>query len=446
MERCRQRLPHCCKQCLSPTACWLPFIVLMIVLMILLANGVGSDVVNLLRGGNFIDDTIQFDIYPQLDVLEHGLKNLLPYWTCVHGGVQLWNPSIYIPSPSDNCTFIVHMNSHLGGGHIISTPMYTPRENAEYLVSMSVACNPHGGPRNQTLMLVVFDDNGKEMEPRPNPFVVESNPMSSMENMMWERRSFKMLGTGKCMYLYLASMVKGYYGMVVANVQVNLMNLVDNGSFETLSLDPTDIFNPVSQDLMLVAPRKTVIPNWIIESGNVKLTTTGPGKAFQAATDGGNYMIELNAANNTGEISTIFEVPLNTSISKDHKYVVLFDMAVNPIQLNPQTIFSSGNAKTIIGKLGIKVVGKESGKTLLDKEYVSNATGFTSFSVGWTTQSFTFKMEEDKTGKLLFQSLNDGMSYGPFVDNVVVYELKDKDEWVKINAPRYKSPEISGAK
>jgi hypothetical protein len=133
----------------------------------------------------------------------------------------------------------------------------------------------------------------------------------------------------------------------------------------------------------------------------------------------------------------MFVVPLNTSIGKDHEYVLLFDTAVNPIQLNPQTNSSLGNANTLIGKLGIKVVGVQTGKDLLDKTYESNSTGFTSVSMGWTTKNYTFKMEEDKTCKISFRSLIEGISYGPFVDNVVVYELKNKDEWIKINAPGY---------
>ncbi|KAG0555474.1 hypothetical protein KC19_12G171800 [Ceratodon purpureus] len=434
MERCRRRLPHRHKQLCSPAACLLrPFMVL----MLLLVDGADSDVVNLLRGGSFIDDSIKFAVYPVRDVLAHGSRTLLPYWTCTHGGVQLWDTQVYIPSLSDNCTFIVHMNSRVGGGHIISTPLYTPRVNAEYVVSMSLACNPHGGPRNQSLMVLVFDDNGKEMQPRPNPFVVEMDPTSSMQNLMWERRSFKMLGTGKCMYLYLASMVKGYYGLLVANVQVNLVNLVENGSFETLTLNPTDVFNSVTQDVTLDGPRLKSIPNWVVESGKVRLSTTGLGKAFQAATDGGQYMIELNAAASAGEISTMFVVPMNTSISKDHEYVLLFDTAVNPIQINPQTSSSLGNANTLVGKLGIKVVGVQTGKDLLDKTYESNSTGFTFVSVGWTTKNYTFKMGEDKTAKISFRSLTDGIDYGPFVDNVAVYEMKNKDEWIKINAPGY---------
>ena len=433
MERCRQRLLYHHKQVCPPTMCLLSFMVL----MLLLVDIVDSDVVSLLRGGSFIDNSIEFPMYPVQDVLAHGIKTLLPYWTCVHGGVQLWNTQVYISSVYDNCTFIVHMNSRVGGGHIISTPMYTPRADAEYVVSMSLACNPHGGPLNQSLMVLVFNDNGKEMEPQPSPFVVEANPTSSIQNLMWERHSFKMLGTGRCMYLYLASMVKGYYGLLVANVQVNLVNLVENGSFETLSLNPTDIFNNITQDVILDAPRLQSIPSWIVEFGKVRLSTTGLDKAFQAASDGGQYTIELNAAGSTGEISTMFVVPLNTSISKDHEYVLLFDTAMNPIQFNPQINSSLGNANTLIGKLGIKVVGVQTGKDLLDKTYESNSTGFTSVSMGWTTKNYTFKMEEDKTCKISFRSLTEGTSYGPFVDNVVVYELKNKDEWIKINAPSY---------
>lgn len=207
-----------------------------------------------------------------LDVLAHGIKTQLPYWTCVHGGVQLWDATVYIPQAVDNATFVLHMNSRMGGGHIISVPMYTPREFAEYVVSMSLACNPHGGPRNQSLMAIIFDHEGNQMKPSPNPIVVVSDPKSTMADLMWERRSFKMLGTGNVMYLYLVSLVKGYYGLLVANVQVNLANLLDNGSFENLKLDPNEVFDVLSKDVTLVAPRLTSIPAWSVDSGKVKVS------------------------------------------------------------------------------------------------------------------------------------------------------------------------------
>jgi hypothetical protein len=328
MERCRRWLLHHLKQVWPPTMCLLSFMVL----MLLLANIVDSDAVNLLRGGSFIDNSIQFLVYPVQDILAHGIKTLLPYWTCVHGGVQLWNTQVYISSVYDNCTFIVHMNSRVGGGHIISTPMYKLRADAEYVVSMSLACNPHGGPLNQSLMVLVFNDNGKEMEPQPSPFVVEANPTSSMQNLMWERHSFKMLGTGRCMYLYLVSMVKGYYGLLVANIQVNLVNLVENGSFEILFLNPTDIFSNIIQDVILDAPRLKSIPSWIVESGKVRLSTTGLGKAFQAASDGSQYTIELNAVGSTGEIQGCLCV--RPSVSSVRPSVTSDKVHVRPIRVN----------------------------------------------------------------------------------------------------------------
>lgn len=436
MERCKRRLHHL-RELHLHSAC-------LLLLMLWLADGVRSDAANLLRGGVFSDNPIQFNVYPVLDVLAHGIKTHLPYWTCVHGGVQLWDATIYVPRPGDNATFVLHMNSRAGGGHIISVPMYTPRENAEYVVSMDLACNPHGGPRNQSLMAIVFSDEGSEMEPRPSPIILTSNPNSSMENLNWERRYFKMLGTGKCMFLYLVSMVKGYYGLLVANVQVNLATLLENGSFETLALDSKDVFNDLSKDLMLVAPRPRSIPGWSIESGKVKLAMTGPGKAFQSASDGGQYLMELNADHSSGEISTLFVVPLNTSISKNHEYVLLFDTAANPRQLGAQSDTITGSPYTLIGRLGIRVVGLQSNKPLLDEKCEMNSTGFNAFSVGWVTKNYSFKMDEDKTAQIWFRSLAPDISFGPFVDNVGVYEVKNKGEWIKVNTPGYEPPGSSG--
>ena len=84
-----------------------------------------------------------------------------------------------------------------------------------------------------------------------------------------------MLGTGRPMYLYLASLVTGYYGLLVANVQVTLVNLVENGSFETLSLNSDDLFSNVTHDVVLDAPRVKSIPSWVVESGKIRLSSTG---------------------------------------------------------------------------------------------------------------------------------------------------------------------------
>lgn len=414
-----------------------------IVLIMWLVNGVTPDPGSLLRGGIFSENPIQFSVYPMLDVLAHGIKNQLPFWTCVHGGVQVWDATVYIPLPEDNATFVLHMNSRVGGGHILSAPMYTPRKNAEYVVSMSLACNPHGGPRNQSLLPIVFDAEGNEMEPRTNPIVIVSNPNSTMENLNWEKRSFKMLGTGNIMYLYLFSLVKGYYGLLVANVQVRLANLLDNGSFEILALDPSEKFNNLTKDVVLVAPKKGSIPGWDIENGKVKVAMTGYNKAFQAATDKGKYLVELNAMQTAGEISTMFVVPpTNMSTSENHEYVMLVDTAANPWQPGPQVGIRNGSASasTLAGSLGIKIWGIQSGRQLLDETIEISTTGFTSSSVGWMTNRCSFKMQDDQTAKVTFKSLAQGSSFGPFVDNVVVYEVKDKAQWIKVNILGFELP------
>lgn len=419
------------------------------VVLLLLIDGVECDAANLLRNGDFIDIKIQFQSYPMQDVLAHGVKSGLPYWTCVHGGVQLWDTQIYNPPIAvANATYIVHMNSRVGGGHIVSMPMYTSRENAEYVVSMSLACNPHGGPRRQSLQAIVFDDQGKEIVPKPSPFVLMSNPNSSMDNLDWMRVSFKTLGTGKCLYLYLMSLVRGYYGLLVANIQVNIVNLVENGSFEKLIL-PAGTGFASGHDLVVTAPDKFYCPHWNVESGKVRVAMTGstirvtePGRrrygffmdneyAFQSATDGGRYTVELNAGLLQGVISTMFWVPSNSSSDKDHEYVLLFDTAANPILEYAQLLPGEESPVFRFGKMKINIMGSESGKVLLENEYENmNTSGFEKSNLGWLTRNYTFKMPADKSAKITFSSLTKG-SYGPLLDNVVIYEVKDKDQWRK---------------
>lgn len=169
-----------------------------------------------------------------------------------------------------------------------------------------------------------------------------------------------------------------------------------------------------------------------------QLVMTGAGKAVQSSSDGGNYALELNAAATSGVVSTQITAPAtNTSANTKHQFVLLFDSAANPRQEGPQS--DSENATSpyaISGRLGIKVQGGQTNKLLLDAEYDMNSTGFTSSSVGWVTLSYNFTMEVDRSARLSFRSLATDMSFGPFVDNVAVYEVEDKNEWIKLNTPK----------
>jgi hypothetical protein len=183
------------------------------------ADRVASDAANLLVNGDFESQAISYGVYPSQDVLARGIRNLLPHWTCAHGGVQLLDSSVYVQAATDNASFVVHMNSREGPGHLVSTPMYTPRKGAMYTVSMSIADNPDGGPVTKSVMLLMFYEDGLEVTPVARPFVATTSS-ESHAGLVWRRVRWKLFGRGRPVMVYLVSLVKGTYGILLSNIQV----------------------------------------------------------------------------------------------------------------------------------------------------------------------------------------------------------------------------------
>lgn len=194
-------------------------LLLMMMLLDHVADRVASDAANILVNGDFQAQQISYGVYPSQDVLARGIRNLLPHWTCAHGGVQLLDSSVYVQAATDNASFVVHMNSREGPGHLVSTPMYTPRKGAMYTVSMSIADNPDGGPVTKSVMLLMFHEDGSEVTPAAHPFVT-ATPSESHAGLMWRRVRWKLFGRGRPVLVYLVSLVKGTYGILLANIQV----------------------------------------------------------------------------------------------------------------------------------------------------------------------------------------------------------------------------------
>ena len=191
-------------------------------LMMLLNNvmdRVASDAANILVNGDFQAQQISFGVYPSQEVLARGIRNLLPHWTCAHGGVQLLDSSVYVPATTDNASFVVHMNSRAGPGHLVSTPMYTPRKGAMYTVTMSIADNPDGGPITKSVMLLMFHEDGSEVKPAAPPFATTASS-ESHGGLAWRHVRWKLFGRGRPVLVYLVSLVKGTYGILLANIQV----------------------------------------------------------------------------------------------------------------------------------------------------------------------------------------------------------------------------------
>ncbi len=77
----------------------------------MLIHGTHCDPLNILQNGEFTSLGVHFDIYHSLDMIANDIKTLIPYyWICVHGGVQVLDPTIYNPPSNANITFIMHMD------------------------------------------------------------------------------------------------------------------------------------------------------------------------------------------------------------------------------------------------------------------------------------------------------------------------------------------------
>jgi hypothetical protein len=87
---------------------------------------------------------VHFDLYHLLDMAVNGINTLVPYWICVHGGVQVLDPIFYNPPSTSNITFIMHMNFYRGSSHIISMPMYMLRKKVLYTILMNIVENQLG--------------------------------------------------------------------------------------------------------------------------------------------------------------------------------------------------------------------------------------------------------------------------------------------------------------
>jgi len=83
--------------------------------------------------------------------------------------------------------------------------------------------------------LFVAHPDGR-LGPKLEPFVV-SNHSTTRTNILWQTVALNVRGTGKPAYLTVDSNTPGSYGPLVANIQVCLSNIIENGSFETL--DPS---------------------------------------------------------------------------------------------------------------------------------------------------------------------------------------------------------------
>lgn len=367
-----------------------------------------ADPTNLLQNGDFSVESFVFDAFHVMDVIADGINTLVPFWTTVDGGVQVLDTQEWSSPRNFSTPFIVHMNYKSGPGTLMSMPMYTMRKGAIYTISMYMADNPDGGPTAKSFRMTLTDIYGKRLGDKLMPFVI-SHPSVIRQRIVWETVSCNVRGTGIPAILTIQSLTPGSYGALVVGIQVVLSTLVDNGSFE--DIDSSIKVDNITYFQVLSSP-SSFISKWTIESGSLKICSAA---RYQASTDNTPIILDLNAANQPATLSTQFPAHSNT------EYMLLFDTAINPEQVQP-----------LQGQLVIWIDGIPSSQRLLAEQLDLDSNGYTVDNVGWITYSYAFKtVKEDYKVKVTFTSKIAG-SFGPLLDNVVVYEvtksLKDANE------------------
>jgi hypothetical protein len=81
---------------------------------LVLIYGTHCDPLNILQNGELTSLVVHFDLYHSFDLIANDINTLIPYWICVHGVVQVLDPTIYNLPPNSNITFIMHMNFYRG--------------------------------------------------------------------------------------------------------------------------------------------------------------------------------------------------------------------------------------------------------------------------------------------------------------------------------------------
>jgi hypothetical protein len=127
--------------------------------------------------------------------------------------------------------------------------------------------------------------------------------------------------------------------------QVILDNMIDNGSFEVLTIDFESLTSSILQS------PSTALKNWVVNSGNVKLLR---GSRFQSS-DNSSSVLDMNG-NTGGSIITYFgTTPKST-------YAILLDIATNPDIAETD---KQGIPEQCSTKLEVTVKVQATGKTLL---------------------------------------------------------------------------------
>ena len=177
--------------------------------------------------------------------------------------------------------------------------------------------------------------------------------------------------------LIVISLMLGLVSAASADV-----NLIDNGSFETASIDPGSFAT--------LNPGSTVINNWTVDLGTIDYIGT-----YWDASDG-DRSIDLGGYFENGRmIAQSFPTVVG------NEYYLSFDMAGNP------------DGPPALKTLDVSITGID------DVQFSFDKTGKTKTNMGWETKYLTFTATAATT-ELKFTSTSGDSAYGPALDNVSV--------------------------
>ncbi|KAL2614028.1 hypothetical protein R1flu_025720 [Riccia fluitans] len=381
----------------APQTPLLQLLVTVLILSITMSSKVGGDPANLVSNGDFEDQYFNWDLYPQMDVLNDGSMNFIPSFTVISGGIQVVNGLEYVAPVWEPGSYLIHLNCWQGPGSLETAPLATPRWGATYNLSFDLADNPDGGPINKGVAVHILVNEAKT-ESEPSIFNV-SNPESHRRSIIWQTVIHTFVGTGQHTTIVFESLTQGSFGVLIDNVRVSLVNLLDNGSFD--NLNPPGLSRNLTFFSTVQAP-SDIIRNWFVTDGAIKWAGT---ERWHSSTDESFYLLDMNANGGPGTI-----ISGKVSLRKGAKYVVLFDSAANPDSTLP-----------LRGTMILTVQGVVSGDVLASRSITIDGSGFSAFSIGWRTERLEFPARETEI-YLTFSSKIPG-DIGPLLDNVAIYQV-----------------------
>ncbi|KAI5081212.1 hypothetical protein GOP47_0004395 [Adiantum capillus-veneris] len=336
----------------------------------------------------------------------------VPGWCVVRGGVEVLSNVDYV-SASAASSFCVHLNSAATGaaGTLRSMPLLAPpRQGAQYNLTFSVAVNPDGGPASCSLNVTLFRKGRLPVSLAVPPLLSSSS--FSRSYLLWRTFNLSFFGTNKNTYIEFASSTPAKYGLLLDDVKVSLLDLLSNGGFD---YGTTFNFTQLSLDGFIVLQTPSAaIPQWFVNSGSIKYS-----KGHYIPSDERlSNVLDLNG-DSPGSITTSFPSQFGLS------YQILFDFAASP-EASFGTFFEAEAA------FFVAVLDSVQGTILSNQAVVVTASlNQTLSNITWQTGSATFVAVGNRTNVTFISQISG--DYGPLLDNVHVYEIKQENKALSEN-------------